>query len=236
MQLYKEMRLANNLIERVGRIIKSNLNSLIESFENSDPEMIIAQATAEIDDALEEIRTELGRCAAAKHSASRQLQEEEHKHFELDHKIKTALMEDDEATASIAIEKQIDIESHLPVLNTTLSQFTRQEKQLEGYLKALASQKGQLHDELQYLIELSQNNPANPQRFNSTDTKKRLTSKIEKANLAFERVMEGQTPLMAQAEKMLNPSDPLPELEEMALRTNIQARLTAAKRRMKKND
>ena len=50
------MRLANNLIERVGRIIRSNLNSLIESLENSDPKMIIAQATVKIDDALEEIR------------------------------------------------------------------------------------------------------------------------------------------------------------------------------------
>ena len=48
--------------------------------------------------------------------------------------------------------------------------------------------------------------------------------------------MEGQTPLMAQAEETLNTSDQLSELEEMALKTKIQERLAAAKRRMNNND
>ncbi|MDH3763867.1 MAG: PspA/IM30 family protein, partial [Gammaproteobacteria bacterium] len=50
-----------NIANRVGRIISGSLNALVDAVENAAPETVMEEAIREIDGAIDEVRTELGR-------------------------------------------------------------------------------------------------------------------------------------------------------------------------------
>lgn len=75
----------------MGRIISGSLNALVGALENTAPEMIMEQAIREIDLAIEEVRTELGKVIALKYLANRRLAEKNDKHEDMSEKIQYAV-------------------------------------------------------------------------------------------------------------------------------------------------
>nr|WP_320048605.1 hypothetical protein [uncultured Desulfuromonas sp.] len=55
---------------RVGRIVSSSMNALMDAIENVAPEMVMEEAIREVDSALDDVRAELGKSLAQKHFAS----------------------------------------------------------------------------------------------------------------------------------------------------------------------
>jgi hypothetical protein len=96
------------------------------------------------------------------------------------------------------------------------------------------SKKRQLKDELNQYSDSSNNESSHRSNYTPTNIEIHLTNKIERANLAFDRVMERQYNLMVQTEEELKTSEQLEELENMAIKTKIQERLAAAKQRINK--
>ena len=56
----KERNMAETLASRVGRLISGTANSLVDAIENAAPEIVMEQALREIDQAIDDVRAELG--------------------------------------------------------------------------------------------------------------------------------------------------------------------------------
>ncbi|MCB0323103.1 MAG: PspA/IM30 family protein [Bdellovibrionales bacterium] len=230
--------MAENLAGRVGRIISGGFNALVDAVENLSPEMVMEQAIREIDDAIDDVRAELGREAAHKHLASKRIMEENGKHEELSERIEVALAEGREELAEAAIARQLDIEAQIPVLEQSLTERAAREKELEGFVQALQAKRRQMREELDGFRQarreaagLEHSNGSSAQRSGAT-----VSSKVTKAESAFHRVLQAQTGLPSGAAQTdARNLAQLAELEDLARTNRIKERLAQAKQKLETN-
>ncbi len=226
----------DKLIGRVGRIISGSFHSLVSALENAVPESVLEEAIREIDAAIDEVRTELGKVIAQKHLANNRLMDENKKHEDLSAKIELAVAEQRDDLAEAAVALQLDIEAQIPVLEATINDCGVQEKELEGYITALLAKKRQMHDELRQFKQTQ----AEAQQRRATGTPASSGSSVEgkvaKAESAFDRVIEGATGLgsIGSAANKKNASQ-LAELEDLARKNRIEERMAAIKSKMNKD-
>ena len=226
-----------SLANRVGRIISGGFNMLLDTVEGAAPEAVMEQAIREIDGAMEDVRTELGRTIAAKHLANTRLQEENAKHEELAGQIELAVSEGRDELAETAIAQQLDIEARIPVLERTITQGTETEHELEGYLAALHAKKREMEDELR-TFRASQRQAGQPSAEGTPAIgvggagNTAIDRKVRTASSVFDRVSERASgvPAGTRAED-LQAAGQLAELQDLARQNRVKERLAAIKAR-----
>lgn len=217
---------------RVGRIISGGFNALIDVVEHLAPEAVMEQALREIDNITEEVRVELGRVLANKHLASKRIAEENKTHEELKEQIEVALKEGRDDLAEAVIERQLDIEAQIPVLEKSLIDWSEQEKELEGYVLALQAKKREMKTELKaYRESIVENRSTNVMSKDASDSKSsQADGRVQKAVSAFDRVLERHTGVgSAHPVAGSEQASKLAELEQIARKNRVQERLAAAK-------
>lgn len=212
-----------SLSTRVGRVISGSVHKIAEALENAAPEMLMEQAIREVEGVIDEVRSELGTVTARKHLASERLMEENRKHEDLSEKIEFALKEGREELAEAAVARQLDIEAQLPVLESTITQAAEKEKELGAMVTALQGRKREMQDDLRQYRVATQAQQG-PTAVGSA--RPNWEGSAEKAQNAFDRVMEKQTGIQG---RNYTDDSKLVELEELARRNRIQERLSAAK-------
>jgi phage shock protein A len=224
-----------NIAGRVGRIISGGFNALVDVIEHLTPEAIMEQALREIDSVTEEIRIELGKVAANKHLASKRIAEENKLHESLASQIEVALKEKRDDLASAAIERQLDIEAQIPVLEKNLLDCSEQEKELEGYILALQAKKREMKAELTSYREAHahQNVPQTKEALEDNSNSVSPDHRVKNAISAFDRVLEkhtgaGTSPAVSGSEQ----ANKLAELEKISRENRISERLAAVKANM----
>jgi phage shock protein A len=220
-----------NLIGRIGRIISASFNSLVGAIENTAPEAIMEEAIREIDEAVDEVRNELGKVIANKHLANTRLMEENRKHEDFAEKIELAVSENRDDLAETAISRQLDIEAQIPVLESTIADCNAREKELDGYISALQAKKRQMKEELsQYRKSLEEADQTAPKSDSGPSLSSQTSNKVFRAESAFDRVMEKSTgvPVGTRSENLKEASK-MAELEDMARKNRINERLLAIK-------
>lgn len=75
--------MADSLGVRVGRIVSASVHALIDQVEGAMPDGVMQQTLREIDAAIDEVRTELGKAIASRHLASKRLTEQSSRHEDL---------------------------------------------------------------------------------------------------------------------------------------------------------
>lgn len=225
-----------SLSGRVGRLISGSFNALVDAVENAAPEIVMEEAIREIDSVIDEVRTELGRVVANKHMSNTRLMEENNKYEELSTNIELAVEKDRDDLAQAAISKQLDIELQIPVLENNISECGAKEKELESYIQALQAKKREMHGELQQYRESNKEaaaiSGAGP--VTSANTKQSVNAKVEKAESAFDRVLEKATGLAsAQRGTDAQTATQVAELQEMAHKNRVEERLQSIKNKMK---
>jgi phage shock protein A len=223
------------IASRVGRIISGSFNQLIDAFENAAPETIMEQAIREVDGAIDDIRIELGRIAANKHLASQRLTGANNHHAELSSKIELAIKEEREDLAEAAVAKQLDLEAQAPVLESTIKEAGKKEKELEGYIAALQAKKREMNEELLqfHRTRISSESGAYAPDQNHTAGIE-VQSRVSRAESAFDRVLEKQTGLPG-SPMDVKTSSQLMELEDISRKKRIKERLTATKAKIVKD-
>ncbi|HEU0153936.1 MAG TPA: PspA/IM30 family protein [Arenimonas sp.] len=214
---------------RVGRLIAGSVNALIDAVENAAPEVVMEQALREIDGATDDVRVELGKVLATKHLANKRLLEENRKHEELGDQIELAVTQGREDLAEAAIARQFDIEAQLPVLEASITDAANQQKELEGYVAALAARRREMETELnQFRAAQKAAAAAGAAAGASGPGGKSPSRKVGEAENAFNRVMSraggvpGSAAMGADAAK-------LAELEDLSRKNRIQERLAEVK-------
>lgn len=217
-----------SLTGRVGRIITGSANALVSAVENAAPELVLEETIREIDGAIDEVRTELGRQVAAKHLANTRLMEENRKHDELSEQLAAAVAAGRDDLAEAGIARQLDIEAQIPVLERAIVDAGEKERELEGYVQALQGKKREMRDELKRLVAARAESDA--VAAGSASGGGSVANRVSKAEAAFDRIMEKQSGLPGAASTPdAQSAAKLAELEELTRNNRIKERLAALK-------
>src|SRR5262249_14729241 len=142
----------DTIASRVTRVIGGSVHALLDAVEGAAPEATMAQAIREVDQAIDEVRAELGKVEAVKHVAASGLNKLNTQNETLSGQIELAVQKGDEALARAGIARQVDIEDQMPVLQHSLQDATDRGKELEGYVAALLAKKREMESVLQDFI------------------------------------------------------------------------------------
>lgn len=225
--------MAESMANRVGRIVAGSVNSLIDALEGVAPESVMQQAIREIDEAIDEVRSELGRVLASKHLSNKRLAEKSARHDDLGEQIAVALEGEREDLARAGVSEQLDIEAQIPVLEQAIAEASEREKELEGYLSALQAKRREMEKELQDFIKSQQSaagTGGGGDHLSPGGGASTLDGKVDKASTAFDRLMQkhGGAPTAGGGFDGANKAK-VQELERLSRDHRIEERLAALK-------
>lgn len=215
----------DTITSRVGRIISGSARKVVEILESAAPEIVMEEAINEIDSSIFEVRDELGRSEADKHLANRQLADANLRLDELASQIDVALDGNREDLAEAAVQKQLDIESQIPIMQNTIDAADSSIKELNSYITALQAKKREMIDELKNWrssrVIKERITLSGPEK---TDAE--IEAKVARAESAFERIMN-KTPSVEGFDA--NNAKKLAELEDLTRKNRIKERLSQIK-------
>lgn len=227
--------MSSTLAARVGRIISGGVNLLVDAVEDAAPAAVLEQSIREVDQAMEEVRTELGRTVAAKHLANTRLMAENRRHEELAANIELAVREGRDDLAEAAIARQMDIEAQMPVLQQAVSENAEKERELEGYVAALRAKARDMAEELRQWREsrreAERGRALGEGGAEGQSGPQAVDAAVRRAEAAFDRVLERSTGTAAAVRSDLDGEQKLAELEALSRQHRIQERLAALKAR-----
>src|SRR5262249_38082737 len=134
------------------RIVSGSVHSLLDAVEDAAPEATMGQAIREVEQVIDEVRTELGRAEAAKHLVTTQLNKLNTESEQLAAPVELATNQGREDPAGTGLEKQINIEDQVPVLQKSVAEQQEKGRELEGYVTALLAKKREMEQALQEFI------------------------------------------------------------------------------------
>lgn len=224
--------MTDTIASRVTRVIGGSIHALLDAVEDAAPEAAMAQAIREVDQAIDEVRAELGRVEAVKHVASSGLNKLNSQNEALAGQVEVAVAKGDEVLARAGIARQVDIEDQIPVLQRSLQDATDRGKELEGYIVALLAKKREMESALQDFVAARAAAPATAASGAGAPgpaAPAGAQGKVERAGSAFDRVLARQTGI-AGATAPVNPdAAKLRELQDLARAHRIDERLAALK-------
>lgn len=218
--------MTDTIATRVTRVIGGSVHALLDVVENAAPEATMAQAIREVDQAIDEVRSELGRVEATKHLATSSLNKLNTHKETLAEQIEIAMAKGDEALARAGIAKQIDIDDQMPVLQRSLQDAVGRGNELEGYIAALLAKKREMESALQDFIAARAAAAGPPGTSASGST---AQGKVDRAGSAFDRVLSRETGIAGATSAINADASKLRELQDLARTHRIDERLAALK-------
>ena len=218
--------MTDSIASRVMRVVGGSVHAILDAVENAAPEATMAQAIREVDQAVDEVRTELGKVEAVKHIATSGLNKLNTQKESLAEQIDIAMSKGDEALARTGIAKQLDIDDQIPVLQRSLQDAVGRGSELEAYIAALLAKKREMESALQDFIA-AQASSSGPTAVNASSSTNQ--GKVDRAGAAFDRVLAAATGLAVAGSGINMESAKLRELQEMARAHRIDERLAALK-------
>lgn len=125
------------IVGRIGRLIAGMAHGAVDSAERSNPKAVLEQAIREIDSAADEVRVDLGKRTAERHRVEARRKELGGELAELDRTIGIAVKEGRDELAAAGIERQLDIEAQIGVLDALLRDIDESMSQFNSTLDAV---------------------------------------------------------------------------------------------------
>lgn len=221
--------MSESLTRRVGRLVAGSFNALVDAVENAAPESVMEQAIREIESAIADVRRDLGSVVAQHHLTAKRLNEDSTRHEQLGEQARLALQQGREDLATAAVERQVDLEAQIPVLEARLAELAAEETRMEGFVAALQAKRREMRDALDTYRKSREGAgpgtaPGSPGPAGSTGA-----ARAERAGDAFDRIFERQTGLRGTTGTGSEDAARLAELEELARRHRVQERLARLK-------
>ena len=149
--LGKETDMTDKLLSRVSRLIAGIAHSAISQAEQATAVPVMEQAVRDIDEAIKDVRAEIGQNEAVKYNANRRIGELQREHDELDAKIALALKEDKGDLAEAGVGRQLDIENQLALLQRSVHDADGEIKTLSESINALQASRREAQQRLREL-------------------------------------------------------------------------------------
>ena len=221
--------MSETLKTRVGRVIAGGVHALLDRIEDEAPEAMMEQSIREADAVIDDVRHELGVVSANRHLSQQQHASLNGQHAKLAAQIDEAFTSGRDELARAAVARQLDIEAQLPVLETTLGEYTRQEAELQGYVAALLAKKREMQDALSDFRK-SRAAAAATASAKGGAAGSQAEHRIDGVTGAFDRIYERQTGLSGTARgTTLQQAAQLKELDELVRDNKIAERMAQLK-------
>jgi phage shock protein A len=222
--------MSESLTSRVGRIVAGGFHAAVDAVENAAPENVLEQAIREVEGAIADVRVDLGRVEAQRHLTAKRLAEDSARQDTLTEQAREALAHGREDLASAAVERQIDLEAQLPVLEARLAELADEKTRLEGYIVALQAKKREMRDALADYrsAQQQQRSPTGTATGGGHDGES-VQVRAERAGNAFDRIFRRQTGLSGVSGNSDVNAAKLAELEELARKNRVAERLAQLK-------
>jgi len=223
--------MSETLSSRVKRLVSGTANSIVSSVEAMAPEMVMQEAIREMDQAIDDVRVELGQVLTRQHHASRRLATEDRRHEELKEQVRLALAESREDLAEAGVERLLDIEAQIPVLQEAIAETREAQTELEGYVGALQARKREMQHELkEFRAARSEAAGASAAEPGGPAGSVNVARRVDRAGAAFDRVMESAGGIASGAAAPdRKAAAAQAELEALARRNRVRERLAALK-------
>ena len=218
----------DSLASRVSRIITGSARKIVDILESQAPEIVMEEAIHEIDSAIYDVRSELGKVAAAKHLATTRLADANKKHSDLTDKIELAIDSGRDDLAEAAVAQQMDLEAQIPVIELSISESAEKEKELESFISALQGKKREMREELRELRKAKAESTS-ALSAGAEGNSGNVEDKVARAEAAFDRIVEKSTGLASTGKTSLDNAAQLAELEELSRKNRIKERLAQIK-------
>lgn len=219
----------DTISNRIRRIITGTASSIVSKIEGLAPEVVLEQAIAEVDGALDEVKAELGRATAQKYHVSKAMTKLNEEHSRIEEQMGEAQKQGRRDLLEAAISRQLDIEDQLPALESQLAELGRQEEELNKAIAGLVGKRNEMEDEL---FEFKQ---ARAQAASLGDASAAggagsgqggAAAKADRAERAFTRVLQDATGVRRVAIKANSEeSAKLVELSRLNKQARIEARI-----------
>jgi len=212
---------------RIGRILTGTAHGLIKAVEGLAPLTVMEQAIREVDNAIDDVRADLGSTIADKHQITKAVTQLNAEHLELEEQIGIALSQGKEPLAKAGLSRQVDIEDQLPTLENQIKTIKEQEDELNTAITSLIAKRNHMEQELSEL-KLKEAQQAG---FDASGDEFGETSSIyaaERAISAFDRVLKEENSVGSLGASTQDQKDLL-ELAKISKEAKIQAKLNALK-------
>jgi len=150
-RLKEAVMATEGVVARVGRVMAGMAHSVVDMAEQADPEAVLAQALREIDGAIDEVRTELGRAKGEQIRVEARMKQLEEERGALEKRIDTAIKNGRDDLAEAGVARQLDIEAQANLLTQLRAESQGEIQKLESSLDAIRASRREAEDRLQDL-------------------------------------------------------------------------------------
>jgi phage shock protein A len=222
--------MSENLFGRVRRLVSGTVYGGIEAVEAAMPETTMREAIREIDRTIDDVRDEARKATGERQIAARRIQFSRDKIDGLAEKIDTAFAAGREDLAEAAIERQLDLEAQIPVLEKTQTEAGEKIAELNGYVAALRGRKAEMEAELDAFRLAEAQSAGDASVLTGEADTGNHEKRVEKAQDAFDRVMKNSTGVSPVGRSDRATVAKLVELEGVDRRKKISERLASHRR------
>jgi len=143
---------SESLANRIVRLLSANGHAMLDSLEGRNPEAMMNQFIRELDEAIDEVATELGRDEAAKHLATTSIARQNNEIEALGERIELAVKEGNDAAASAGIARQLDLEDTIAALHRSLDDAAQKATEHERTLLGLRAKRREMEAAVQAFL------------------------------------------------------------------------------------
>ncbi len=213
-----------SISDRIRRVITGTANSLVSKIEGVAPEIILKEAINEVDDALDEVRAELGKITAQKHHVTKAISKLNNEHSQLEDQIELAHKNGRKDLIEAAFSREVDIEDQIPALENQLSDLSSQEKDLNQAVSGIIAKRNEMEDELFEFMK-TQSATKLDSEMNIVGSEESNISKANKAERTFNRVIGDATGVRKSILKTTEENAKLVELAHLNRKARIEAKM-----------
>ncbi len=216
----------DSIASRVTRIISGSAHALLDAVEDAAPEAIMAQAIREVEQVIDEVRAELGKAEAGKYLVTTHLHKLNTEHEHLSTQVETALNHGREDLARSGVERQINIEDQIPVLQKSLAEQQERGEELASYMAALLAKNREMEQALQEFLAARATRARMPGRSDGAPT---TQGRVDTASSAFDRILATHTGMVGLTSASTTDAAKVKELEDLLRAHRIEEKLARLK-------
>jgi phage shock protein A len=213
------------LLDRVSRLIRANLNDLVDKAEN--PEKLLKQLLLDMENQRMQVKTQVAIAIAHWHVLDKKKTENATSHAEWMRKAELALAKGDEPLARVALERSIPFETTVGNFSQQLDDQSRQVETLKLALQQIESKLSESRSQAEILM-------ARYRRARTTQRAATLAAASDPSSPTFsrlsERVVEAEG--RAYGSQALLDSDATPRFEAMEKGDKIERLLATLRARI----
>ena len=143
--------MSDKLLKRVTRLISGLAYDAVSAAEGATAIPVMEQAIRDIDEAIKDVRAEIGQNEAAKYNADRRIAALQGEHQELNERIAVALDEGRDELAETGVGRQLDIENQTALLQRTVADAEEETARLGDSINALQASRREAQQRIREL-------------------------------------------------------------------------------------